>query len=497
MGERIILNSNDISTNDVTARIHALEDARKLKTLIQAFSDTMYSRSGLIGRLGKSYWDPNTGVPKRDVYDALGYSKDPLFQDYYNLYKRQDIANRIINAPCNAVWNKVPLITENIGKETKFENDWKNLVKRNKIYHYLNRADKLSGIGEYGILLMGFNDDELDKPLTRSGPNKNRKLLYLMPYSQLNCSIHSWNNDSKNERYGKPEIYRVIMRSLDRTGVSSRLVHHSRVLHLSETLLEDDVYGEPKLKKIFNRLKNLELILGGSAEMFWQGAFPGMSFEIDADASTEDQDLDDLRDQIETYVHGLKRYLRLKGVKANQLSPNIADPTNHFMIQLRIIAGTEGFPLRILIGSEAAQLASSQDEKNWEKRTYEKMTTYAEPWVLRPFIDTMVFAGVISSPESGNYDIIWPPLSAPSEKEKAETSKIKAETLSIYSNSLGSEDVIPVTIFLEKIMGFSEEEVQEIISLLNEIDDEDFLEESSINEEGLLYEGAQDDENDE
>ena len=49
-------------------------------------------------------------------------------------------------------------------------------------------------------------------------------------------------------------------------------VHASRVLHVAEDCLDDDVYGIPRLKPVFDRLDDLLKVVGGSAEFFLRGA---------------------------------------------------------------------------------------------------------------------------------------------------------------------------------------------------------------------------------
>lgn len=447
------------------------------RTMYQHLSESLMSRGEVQGRLGQSWYSPNTGIARRNIYEALGYVKTPVFADYMMRFDRQDIAARIVSAPVFASWRLRPDIMEVSDTKsedaTEFEKAWRDMEKDLKVIHYLNRADLLSGIGRYGILLLGFDDG---KDLSQE-VNKASKLLYLMPYTEDNASIQAWNVDPKNERCGLPEMYQVRMANYKKSGgISTVNVHHSRIIHVAEGCLEDDVFGTPRLKGVYNRLQDLELVAGSSAEMFWRGAMPGLAFKLDPEADITPQAISDVNSQVERYMHGLVRYLRLQGMDIQELAPAVADPTQHVDIQIQLISAATGIPKRILTGSERGELASSQDETNWTTRVSERRENYVEPMILRPFIDVLIKVGVL--PDIKEYLVEWPSLFAPSEADRATTSKTRAETLSIYSNAQGADEIIPPNIFLRKFLEFDEEEIEEI-----NLELEGYLEENEEEEE--------------
>jgi hypothetical protein len=321
---------------------------------LAVLSSIMQSREWIAGQLGKSF------SGQRDLYVALGYKRELTFEDYWARYSRQDIAKRIVEALPNATWRRPPAVveTKNDQDETDFEKAWKTLVKDHAIWHHINRVDILSGIGQYGVLLMGFEGD-LHQPVSRA-----RELLYLRPFHQGNAKPKAWVKNRFSRRFGLPESYELQLRNVEVEGVSSKTVHHSRVLHVAEGLLQDDIYGTPRLQAVFNRLQDLELVSGGSAEMFWRGAFPGLGIKTEKDSGFEwtDDEKDSLEEELEAYIHGLQRYLRLEGLDIKELAQQVADPSKHVGVLLDLVAGATGIPKRILIGSERGELASSQDE---------------------------------------------------------------------------------------------------------------------------------------
>lgn len=421
-----------------------------LITNIQGTVNDVLARRGFAYRLGKSYGGD------RELYEALGYPYTLQYSRYQARYDRQGIARRVVNAYPDATWRGKPDIIENDEEtETPFEREWKSFVKKHKVYHYLRRADRLAGIGNYSVLLMGFNDVASQQDMIRPVTGTNNTLLYLQPYSQHNATIHEYEMDSTNERYGKPKIYKLSLDFGD-TGVNSSAtsshtidVHYSRLLHIADDTLESDTMGTPRLQAVYNRMQDLETIVGGSAEMFWRGAFPGLSFEADKDVDMGSVDADGLEDEIQNYIHGVNRFLRLQGVKTNQLRPAVASPENHVKVQLQMVSACTGIPLRILTGSEMGELASSQDKENWNSRVDERRGDFAEPMILRPFIDSNIKAGALASPINNEYNIIWPDINAKTEKEKVEIAKIEIGIVKDYIQSGGDVLMSPVNFLVE------------------------------------------------
>ena len=416
---------------------------------IQALS-SIQTRMGLSNFLGYQFGGD------RDLYTALGYARSLSFEDYLAKFRRQDIAKRIVTAFPNATWRINPKITVpgTPGFENEFEKAWSTISKKLSIFHYLNRLDTLSGIGRYGCLLIGYADGRtMESPV---GPCKD--VLYLRPKTEKTCRIDKWDDDPTSPRFGKPLSYQVETGTKE-GGTRTIRVHYSRILHVAEGLLEDDVYGTPRLESVVNRLEDLSKISGGSAEMFWRGAFQGIAFLADKDAQVDEEGLDD---EIQSYVHGMSRYLSLQGMKVQQLSPEIANPGEHFKIQTQLLSSASGIPVRILLGTEEGELASSQDESNWNSRVDERRRTYAEPIILKPLIDDFIDHGILPNPGEDGYDIKWPDINALTKKEQAEVGKMYSDMIKNYLMS-GGEMVLPPERFLQDLLGYSKDEAEEIV----------------------------------
>jgi hypothetical protein len=446
------------------------------EAFVRVFS-AVATRAAIASKLGKSFGGD------RDLYDALGYKATPTYgDDYLPKYIRQDVARAAVNAPVNACWREHPRITESEDDETKFEKRWTEIVNKRSVYRQLARVDKLARIGEYAVLLLGFDDSgELSEPVTRASD-----VVYLQPYGQSNAVVETYDEDNKSERYGLPEKYKLTMKR-GHTSTLAPTVHHSRVIHVAEDLLESNVEALPTLSSVLNRLEDLERVVGGSAEMFWRGAFPGYGFKADEGYTMEPQDLSALQDEIEEYMHGMKRYIRLRGMSVEDLMQQVADPSNHADVILTLISCALRIPKRILLGSERGELASSMDEKNWLQVIDDRRRNYCEPTLVRSVVDRLVLVKVLPEPREG-YVVEWSDLMAPSDKDKVEVGATRAKAIKDYVSAPGADVIVPPDVFLRKGLGFTQDEIDEVNDTLGSIDDgsEDVDEENEGEEEDEL-----------
>ncbi|MHA1809342.1 MAG: anti-CBASS protein Acb1 family protein [Candidatus Heimdallarchaeaceae archaeon] len=435
----------------------------------ETLASTIVERAAIAQRLGRSYW--KTSGASRNVYEALGYPTSIDTDDYLAKYGRHEIARAVVDLYPNACWRYKPSIVDVEGIDSEFSKAWDNLSKKLKLFSYFKRLDKACGVGRFSVLYLGLDDSSDPRmPVTK----KDLNLEYVSVYTEKQITINEWENDVRNSRYGLPKVYSLSISNEDRVGVSETIqAHYSRIIHVAENLLEDDVYGTPRLKIVFNRLLNLELIIGGSAEMFWQGSFPGYSFQAAPDARWDSQTKAQLEDEIEKYVHGFQRYLRLRGVDVKELgSTRVANPMKHFDVQMSAIAVGLGIPKSILMGSETAESSGEKDQKVWNGRVEERREDFCEAVIIQPFVDNCIRYGVLPAPIE-EYEVVWPQLSELTELEKAEISERKTVALTKYASTPGADIVMPHVIFFKKLLGFSDSEIREIEEILGNMEQEE------------------------
>jgi len=444
---------------------------------IQALSQ-LVSRVMLASKLGMQYGTD------RDLYQALGYPLTITYTDYAERHNRQDIARAVIDRPVKVTWQgDLAIIESDDDEETALEKAWKDLENRLGLKSRFMRLDKLAGIGAYGVLLLGLSDvgnrDDFASPVT-SGQ---KKLLYVKPLGQGSAEISTWESHSKNPRYGLPLTYSVKVTESSSDSSSQIRVHHSRIIHVTDETLESEIEGTPRLEPVYNRLMDLEKLVGGDAEMFWRNARPGYSGELKEGFKMTATELDDLKDQIDEYEHGLRRFLINEGLNLKALTQQMADPKSHVDVQIQMISAVTGIPKRILTGSERGELSSSEDKGEWLTFVKSRREEYAEPRIIRPFVDRCIKYGILPPPKD-SYFVQWEDLFAQSEKERVEIGKFRAEALSKYLSNPAAEMVLPPDSFLEYFLGFTDEEIE----MIKEARDAAMLEEQRMIKEGKVEE---------
>lgn len=405
----------------------------------------------------------------RDVYAALGHTRQPSEQLYYDRFERQGMARRIVKALPEECWGKPPRITESREVETPFEKAWTEIETSVGIWDLMLRADIRSRIGHYGVLFLGFDDDatDLTKPV-----DKANKLLYGMPFSSISARIRTWEKDPQNPRYGLPETYTITFRSMAAGATDVRqkgiqkAVHWTRVIHFADELGEDNVFATPALEPVLNDLEDLEKVIGGGAEGYWRNAFPGLLLNLAENASSTPEKLAAMREQIEDYVHGYQRIMRLQGVEPHELIPQLADPTGMVAVIVDQVSAATNIPKRKLVGAEAGQLASSQDEDSWLSFANNRRIVYCEKKV-RELIDRLGMVGVLKVPLK--YTVDWPPLVAKNEATTATIGQAKAGAIATYANSPSAPELVAPEMFLRVIIGMTDEEIEENAKMVEQV----------------------------
>lgn len=450
---------------------------------LATFASQLVGRASLASRMGLQSFEGN-----RDLYQALGYKEILAYEDYEARYRRQDIAKAIIDRPAKSTWQGPLFIQESLeADETPLEKAWKELDNTLRLKTRFSRVDRLSGIGGFGVLLLGLNDVKKQEDFQKPVASGQRKLLYVKSFGEGSAKISSFETDTKNPRYGMPLMYRIsITDTASGTTKSSTTqtanvitveVHYTRVIHIIDDVLENEVIGSPRLEVVFNRLMDLEKIVGGDAEMFWKSARPGFQGEVDPEYQMTVETKEDLKNQIDEYEHNLRRILVNEGVKYKALEQQVADPANHVDIQLQMISAVTGIPKRILTGTERGELSSAQDASEWRSYVEGRRLDHAEPHIVRPFIDRCIELGILPPPVGEEYEIVWSDLYAQSEAEKVKIGKDRSEAIRNYTSSIMSESIMSPEAFRELCLGLTDNQIEIMKQMdLSEIEKEKIIE---------------------
>jgi hypothetical protein len=396
----------------------------------------------------------------RDTYDIFGYDRIITHKQYRDRYHRGGIAKRIVEALPKATWRgELELIEDEDPKvSTAFEQAWDEMSTRLKVQSVLQRADILAGLSTFSVILIGAPGNFSDE-MPKGKPDQ---VMYLTPFSggggpgpnasqgsmagasnYVDATIQSFETDVASPRYSFPATYQL--RRLDAYSPElQKPVHWSRVIHIAEGILDNEVYGQPTLESVWNLLDDLDKVTGGGAEAFFQRANQGMNLNLDKDVELDPDAQAKLKDEVDEYKHKVSRILKTRGVDVKMLGSDVANFSNPADAILTQIAGAKSIPKRILTGSEMGELASSQDRDNWKDQINGRQTGYAGPNIVRQLVDRLVAYGYLPSPKKDPlaYDVRWPHIQTLTEQEKAEGAQKWASVNSTMGMTVFTEEEI-------------------------------------------------------
>jgi len=441
--------------------------------------------------------------PRRDIDQECGYdaSREHDPQLYRELFDRNPIASRVNKLFPSETWGLPPEIyeSEDPKAKTPFEEAWLELgaslggeswhedLTCSSIWEVLRRADILSGIGHFGVILLGLSDtadlsepvEEIDKEgksvftaKKKSGNVRNakqpRRLLYMRVFDETQATIQSLETDPSNPRYGQPTHYNINFYNVNNqsdgqivSSVGTKVVHWTRIIHVTDNVLSNELMGVPRCKPVLHRLLDLNKLYSGSAEMYWKGAFPGLSIETQPQLQGDVEiDAEAMRSQMFDYMNSLQRYLTLTGMSAKTLSPTVVDPTTQINVQLEAICIELGVPVRIFKGSERGELASSQDAAAWLDRVKDRQRMITTPRLVVPLVNRLIQVGVLPVPKK--YVTHWPDMASLSEEEQARVGTLIVDVMAKYIQG-GLEVMMTPMDFMMRLLHFSQEEAEGIL----------------------------------
>jgi hypothetical protein len=385
-----------------------------------AMNSAMLSRSMLAGRLGKQFGGD------RDLYKSFGYIYNPQYLDYRALFERMGLAARCVEILPDDTWRKPAILIDGDERSdaepnSAFLKAWNELADRLSVWQMFRQVDVLCGLGRYAILLMGA-PGELDKPADNGG------IAYLSAFDESQATIQEWHTDEKDPKYGLPKTYNINFNMYDQEMPVQRsaYINDSRVLHVIENPLGSRVYGRPRLQTILNRLFDLEKVTGGAAEAVWLTLFKGLIITSRENSEMPEPGSDEetaLKQMMTDFVNRIQRYAMLDNAEVKDLGVDEIKVRDIYDVLTDDLLGSIGVPKRIFFGSERGELASTQDLRHYSGKIVSRQTNFAEPTILRPFINWCILHDVLPPPSNGKFKVWWPELFELTREEKAKIAK--------------------------------------------------------------------------
>ena len=395
------------------------------------------------------------------VWDAVNYPSEEEFEfdSYYIRYVRQAEARAIIDKPVNDTWQSAPITHDKANPDTdehqtQFEKAVAEFMSgehtRRKPLHRFNVLDRLARLGEYSILVLGFSDGrDLSTPVggvedgTDPEFNGLDDLMYIATFAQDRIISMTTETDMTSERFRLPLTFEVITEDpsedpeeVSNSDYESQKIHWTRVIHVPEGTLEDDLRGTPALKPVFHELLNIDKIKAASAEGYWRSGYQGFVVSPPRDENGQLMAFEDggdgVAEEIRKFLNNFEREISTTG-NITSLDSDISDPTPHLEANYQSIAAAEDIPKSILTGEEMANTGNAENVRQWHQKIGQRRNNHADTVIYTPTIQRLIDVGVFPEPEGDGFENEWLPLDEMSEREEVELQKLMSEALSNMS----------------------------------------------------------------
>lgn len=468
-------------------------------------------------------WHREFGDDRRSINDECGYPADLETSDYFGMYARNSIARRVVQLmPKEAHQTAFKVYEdEKSGRETAFEKALKDLPQSMRGEHswfrgeegdplrdVILQADVACGIGSFGVILLGLDDlssasapssgawSGLEQPVrgfeergslpkdkkglaassdrrpyqltVNAEAAKGRRLLFARAFDESVVTVGRFESNQASSRYMQPVTYSINLNdSANKSGVGSPggsiNVHWSRVVHYPAAELENSVvFGVPEMRPCWNLLYDIAKIHGASGETFWRNCvlktFLETHPQLGGDVEVDD---DELKDAYEQFQNGLQQVLLLKGMTAKSIPPAVVDPSPHLKAKIESVCIVKNIPVRIFMGSERGELASSQDDASWNDKVMQWQRSVTTPRRVVPVYDRLIQTGVLPRLDDG-YRVWWPDLESISEDAAAMTANKWADLMTKYLQGDLGMLMTPMDL-MTRLMRMTEEEAESVL----------------------------------
>lgn len=363
-----------------------------------------------------------------------GYPADVTFPQLLAAYERGGAAHGAVHRILDKCWQELPRIKKpEADKPGPWEKKVNAQLKAIRAWTKFRDLDRRNMVGRYAALIYRVGDGKkLYEPLERA-----QKLVDLIPVYESQIRVESWDLDENSENYGKPTMFSIETAPPSQRNEQARprtwmKVHPSRVQILAEGAVGDNFLdGVPMLLAGFNSLVDLEKISGGSAESYLKNSARTLVMKFDGQASpeviTRNADgsastktvAEALEDKTRSLNRNIDASIVTQGGEVSTLQTQQSDPGPAFEVAANLFAASVQIPFTILFGQQTGRLASDEDKADMVARCKSRQENELTPMLVE-FVTRMQAAGII---DAGEFEIEWPPLDAPGDKEKLENVK--------------------------------------------------------------------------
>jgi uncharacterized protein len=369
---------------------------------------------------------------KHNHYRDFGYPENVSFTQLYAMYQRNGIAKAGVQKTCGKTWQDNPEVwLSETPTESPQESEIRQRFEDLRVWQRLAETDRRALVGGYAGAIMRFADNKTFKEPVDRVPGGLLGLVEIIPAWAGQLRVSNYDTDERSETYGKPTMFSFneaeIPDSSTSTSIETRTrsfeVHPDRVLLWSD---DGTIHSESLLLAGYNDLLTLEKVSGAGGEGFWKNAKSAPVLSIDKETQLSemaramgiapDEVADAMNEQVGDWQKGFDKLLMLQGMKAEVLGITLPQPAEFFNIALQSFAASINIPLKVLVGNQTGERASTEDAQDWAQVNMARRTNHVKP-MIREFLNRLERFGIIAV---ADYTIGWTDLTESNATEKLE-----------------------------------------------------------------------------
>lgn len=425
-------------------------------------------------------WANAFGQNKRNYAKDFGWPDHLNFNNYHYMYSRNGMAKAAVTKTVRKTWEDNPVLQKDSSttEQSPVENRVAKHFKAKRIWQKLAEADRRSMVGGYSALIFRIGDGrDFDQPVGDIAGISSLVDVIVAWSPQLQVS--KWDTRKNSPTYGEPLMYQfreaAIPTEGDRAAPKYRNfdVHPDRVMIWSK---DGSVHCPSALEAGYNDLIDMEKIKGAGGEGFWKNAKNAPVLEVDKEASlrelassmgVEEEDIFEAMDeQVANYSKGFDNLLMLQGIQAKPLNIQMASPENFFMVALQHFAASVEIPLKVLVGTQTGERASSEDAREWAQTINARRNDEVFPLVVA-FVLRLIDIGVLM----GEWDVTWTDLTQATMQEKLELAA-KMANINNKTDVKKEGEKVFTKIEIREAVGYSPQPAEDPSSMDGQTDDQ-------------------------
>lgn len=377
---------------------------------------------------------------KHNHYSDFGFPLNVDFDLLYGMYTRNSLAKAAVDKTVRKTWQDPPWLLEKprdgsegtTKKETRVEKLIRQHFTKIRLWTKLMEADRRSLVGRYGAVILRVADGKpTNEPLdTVTGGLE--ALIDVIPVWEGQLRVSEWDTDSSSLTYGDPKMFEYYEAQVgfdnsaaNNAGKARRMtLHPSRVIVWS---LDGTMDQDSALKAGINDLISIEKIVGAGGEGFWKNAKQAPILEMDKEADilkmAKAMGIDPLKiadvmnEQVADWQKGFDELLMIQGMTARLPKVELPDPEHFFMNALQSFAASFDIPLKVLVGTQTGERASTEDASQWNQTCNFRRKNTVIPNILQ-IVRRLEDCGILK--ENPEWFVDWTDLTESTMLEKIE-----------------------------------------------------------------------------